>query len=51
MKKCEGLTIQFNIENMNANKIEDLNKIAAYIKKIFNEEKRRNERLAGIIYD
>lgn len=51
MKKCEGLTIQFNIENMNANKIEDLNKIADYIKKIFNEEKRRNERLAGIIYD
>ena len=51
MKKSEGLTVQFNIENMNANKIEDLNKIADYIKKIFNEEKRRNERLAGIIYD
>lgn len=51
MKKSEGLTVQFNIENMNANKIDDLNKIADYIKKIFNEEKRRNERLAGIIYD
>lgn len=51
MKKSEGLTVQFNIENMNANKIDDINKIADYIKKIFNEEKRRNERLAGIIYD
>ena len=51
LKKSDGVTVQFNIENMNANKIDDLNKIADFIKKIFNEEKRRTERLAGIIYD
>lgn len=51
LKKSEGLSCNFYLDNVNVNKVDDLKKIVEYVKEAFNAENRRNERLRGMIYD